>query len=431
MMKPHTAICQRRMKPIVFLRPRKKVIGDASKRTPEAALAALRVNPSDRTQQDIDAIMAIVGKWPDFMKFVHTEQERREVCRRMTCEDYKANQIFFKQGDDPDGWYLMWSGQVSIHIKFPNDVGHSQIPAQTIANLRSAFGQDACFMQVATKRATEEFGSTALTKNDVRNATIYVDEPSIILRVDPHLYRDMVAWFARAQLEKRAVLLSHIPELQFLKEEKESKDLFIRLAENMDQVKFDAGVLIDDNYFKKDDQGISFYVVEEGLVMKQRTVDFTGHVADQSGSSIQVQIPRGRHTVRIGTYRPKTMFPDPALKRFVPYQFTMFVAEPVISWELKVKDLISMLLTVQMQKIQEAFRNEPNDSQVVDIWIEKQRAIKWQEFKKRCVKEARQTVKIEKQVLNGLWPCRTAQIPKPIKEHKLYPALSRRLYANG
>ena len=151
----------------------------------------------------------------------------------------------------------------------------------------------------------------------------------------------------------------------------------------------------------------------------------------QSGSSIQVQIPRGRHTVRIGTYNPRTMFPAPALKRLVPYQFTMFVVEPVISWDLKVRDIESMLLTVQMQKIMEAFRNEPNDSQVVDIWIEKQRAVKWQEFKKRCVKEARLTVKMERQMLNGLWPCRTASIPKPIKEHKLYPALTQRTYANG
>lgn len=427
-MRNRSSMIERRLKPIVFLKPRKKQLGDASKRTPEHALTALRVNPSDRTPQDIDAIMAILGKWNDFTKFVHTEQERREVCRRITCEDYKGNQILFKQGDDPDGWYLVWSGQCSIHIKLPvhDESNHSQIPASTVAALRAAFGPDDCFLQVAVKRATEEFGSTALTKNDVRNATIFVDEPSIILRVDPHLYRDTAAWFARSQLEKKAVLLSHIPELQFLRE---SRELFVRLAENMEQLKLDAGVVIDEKFFGKDENSISFIVVEEGLLVKQRLVDFTGHRVDQSASSIQVQIPRGKHTVRVANFGPKTMFPDPALKKYVPYPFTLYVAEPVIAWQLKVKDLASMLLTVQMQKITDAYRDEPNDDQVVNIWIEKQRAIQWQAFKRKCVKEARQMVKVEKLVQNGQWGQRNPAPPKAIKEHKPFPALSRRVYS--
>jgi inhibitor of KinA sporulation pathway (predicted exonuclease) len=123
------------------------------------------------------------------------------------------------------------------------------------------------------------------------------------------------------------------------------------------------------------------------------------------------------------------MFPDPALKDYVPYPFTLVVSEPVIAYQLKVKDLASMLLTAQMQKIREVFRNEPNDEQVVQIWIEKQQSIQWQGFKQKCVKEARQMVKVEKAVMAGKWAMRTPAKPKPIKDHMEFAPLMRKTYS--
>jgi hypothetical protein len=236
-----------------------------------------------------------------------------------------------------------------------------------------------------------------------------------------------VAWFACSQLERKAVLLSHIAELQFLREH---RDLFSRLAENMEQLKIEAGAVVDDHYFGKDEKAIRFIVVEEGLLAKQRVVDFTGHQNDESlATGISITVPKGKHAVRFRTYRSKTMFPDPALKDFVPYPFALVVTEPVIAYHLKLKDLESMLLTAQLQKIREAFRAEPNDDQVVKLWIQEHQAIQWQTFKQKCVREARQQVKVERAVMNGNWGLRLPAPPKAIKEHEPYGHLSRRLYA--
>jgi hypothetical protein len=197
----------------------------------------------------------------------------------------------------------------------------------------------------------------------------------------------------------------------------------------MEQIKLDAGVVIDETYLGKDDGATSFLVVEEGLLAKMRVVDFTGYKCEPSSTGIEVAVPNGKHAVKVKTYGPKTMFPDPALAEYVPYHFTLYVTEPVIAYQLKVKDLASMLLTAQMQKIREAFRDEPNDTQVINIWIEKQQAIQWQAYKRKCVKEARQMVKVEKEVLSGQWPQRKAARPKAIKDHKGYGSLMRMTYS--
>ncbi|KAH0789333.1 cyclic nucleotide-binding domain containing protein [Histomonas meleagridis] len=420
---------KRRLKPKVILVPRKKKVEEGNKKTLEHAYAALQVKTSERTKQDVDTIMEIVGKWPDFVRFIHTEQERREVCRCMTGEEKKGNTILFKQGDDPDGWYLVFSGLCSVYIMWGDESKHAMIPPAHLSLLRSALGADKNFFCVAKKHPTQEFGSTALTNNDVRNATIIIDEPSYLLRVDPQLYRDTAAWFDRQLLEKKAALLSHIPQFQFLRSLPEQTQIFTRLAENMKEHHFLAGDTIGRETIVE-----GFFVVEEGLLAKQRVVDFSTYKEsnkpnqNDNNFSIPIKIPKGKHSVRVANYGPKTMFPDPNLKDYVPYPFTITVIEPAITFELKLSDLSSLLLTTQIQKIKESIRNEPTDSEVIQMWIQKQQAIQWKLFKHKCVKEARKTIKVEKDISNGMFAVRKSGPPKPIKNRSL-PAFTKKSYA--
>ncbi|OHT07110.1 cyclic nucleotide-binding domain containing protein [Tritrichomonas foetus] len=421
----HTAL-SRRLRPKVILVSRKKMSENQNVPTQDDFIKALNVTPSERTQQDIDTIMAIVGKWGDFQKFIHTEQERREVCRRIAYEKYDVNDIVVKQYDEPDGWYLIYTGKCSIYVTVGSDFGHENIPPSVISTLRNALGQDKCFLNVAQKFPSQEFGSTALTKNDVRNASILCDEPSLILRVDPHLYRDTAAWFARTQLEKKATLLSHIPQLQFLRELPPEDAIFTRLAENMIGQKLEINTVID----PLNPLAEGFIVIEEGLMAKQRSVDFsTFKRRDQQGQiKISVTIPTGKHTVRVVTLGPKMMVPDPGQKEYVSYPFSLVVLEPVQCYILKTSDLSSMLLSTHLEKIKSAFRAEPTDNEVIKMYIDKQEAIHWQLFKKKCVKEAREIVKIEKAIMNGQWAIRKPGIPKRIKDHKSLPPMRRDAY---
>lgn len=418
----------RRVRPKVLLVSKKKYIESKTLPTHEELMRALDVNPSDRTQQDIDTIVQIVGKWKDFQTYVKMDQEKKEVCRRITYDKYDTNDIVIKQGDEPDGWYLILTGTCSIYIIVGGDSGHEAIPPSVLSTLKNGLGQDKCFLCVARKFPCQEFGSTALTNNDKRNATIVADEPSLILRVDPHLYRDTAAWVARAQLEKRAALLSHIPQLQFLRELPPEDKIFTRLGENMKENKLETGTVV--NAQNPIAEGC-FIVIEEGLLAKQRVVDFSIYKSKDMNANqrhLSIALPPGRHAVTVAMHGPKTMFPDPTLKDFVSYPFSMTVIEPASFYLLKVSDMTSMLLNTQIERIKNAVRAEPTDIEVIRMYIDKQEAIQWQLFKKKCVKEARESIKMEKSITNGQWPMRRSGVPKRIKEHKPFPPLKRNEY---
>jgi CRP-like cAMP-binding protein len=224
------------LQPKGFAVPHETHVDEDNEHTREAAIAALKIPPTDRTSQDIDAILAIVGTWQTFNRFFLFDQVRREVCRQMRLESHEANTILFKQGDDPDGWYLVFSGRCSIYIRSHGESFHFQILAHVVTVLRDAFGPEACFCLCAVKGPTQEFGSTALVGESLRNTTVVVDEFSQILRVDHQHYRETTGWFDRVQLEKKISLLSHIPEFQFLRD---SRDIFSRLADNMKELKLE------------------------------------------------------------------------------------------------------------------------------------------------------------------------------------------------
>jgi hypothetical protein len=244
------------------------------------------------------------------------------------------------------------------------------------------------------------------------------------LQVDPKVYRDTVTWYGRAQLERRAALLSHIKEMEILKD---NRDSLLRLAENMEQIKLEPGVLIDRQYFGNQDQDNGlFVVVEEGLLVKHRKVDFgkeTSVVETELG--LTLRIPRGFRNVKVGKYGPKTMFPDPAFATCCPYPFTIVVVEPVSGYILKYRDLVSLLLSAQLQQLVTDFAKEPGDAQVIEEWIQRQSLVQWESFKRKCVKEVRRQVRVERAVMSGEWGFRKTGRPKAIKDFRPQTGIER------
>ena len=270
-----------------------------------------------------------------------------------------------------------------------------------------------------TPVATCEFGSSALKNNDARNATIMTNEPCLILRVDPHLYRDTAAWFARALLEKKANLLSHIPELRFLREMPPESNIFTILADYADTKKVQNGQIID----KNSSISSGFIVVEEGLIAKMRVVDFSllKNTDFLENSNMMVQIPKGRHPVAVEIYGPKSMVPDPSQTEIYEHPFYLVVQEPGTIHDLKLNNLKSTLFSNQIERIQAAFRNEPSDLDVIKLHISRLEAANWKIYKKRCVKESRDLIKMEKSLTSGTWGMRKATVPKPLKEYNPLP----------
>ncbi|OHS98782.1 cyclic nucleotide-binding domain containing protein [Tritrichomonas foetus] len=420
---------RRRLKPRVILVARKNTSNTGQGLTSDVVLDSLRINPADRSSQDIDIILSCIGKWPDFVKKIPSDQERREICRRIECEDYKANSLIFKEGDQPDGWYIVFSGQCTLYSYALTDAFHEQIPPSHLSTLHDLLGHDKCFKFRAKKLPKSEFGSQSLTTNEVRNFTVFCDTSTVILRVDPRIYRCTAIWFAKTQLEKKASLLSQIPQFQFIREQSDDQ-IFSRLAENMVERKYDAGTLIEAGP-DDDEKNHGFLVIEEGLLVRQRLVDFTGYKRSklqQIASEMPIKIPKGKHNVRVETLGPKSMIPHPALNEYIIHPFSIQVLEPTVAYELMTTDLGTFLLNTQIQHIKNVMTDEPDDLEVINQWTSKQESVQWKLYKHKCVKDARKRCKVEKDVNNGQWGIRKAGVPRPIKDHRQYSSLIRKKY---
>jgi len=441
-----------RKKPKVLLYPRKKQFIRSNQATVDNMITALKIPTSERSEQDVDTILSVVGTWPKFTDSVHTEQMRREVCRHMVYEEYQPNTILFKQNDDPNGWFIVVQGNFAVVILVPTDQWMGPIPPLMVSILRNEFGHDKNFRVVANKPPKDEIGSTALIKNQKRNATIFATEPSIVIRIDNQIYRDTAAFFARTQLEKRSNLFSHVSEFHVLFEQgnggEDPLSSFVRLAENTIDINLPAGTIIDLEHtgsitkkinnndksktqdqlnLEQENENKALFIVAEGKLIMYRRIEFPDNQEKQSNDNqkkMTVKVPKGPRLVEIKSLGPRSLFADPRLdEKWILHPFTLKVVEPVLLHKLKISDLMGALRIEKVIGIQEQMRKQPNDQEIMEEWIEKQEQAQWLEFKKQCVKEARRAVKLEKQIMNGTLGMRKAGPPKSIKSHAPFAPL--------
>lgn len=456
-MQNEPSMVKRRLRPRVILVSQKNNNSLNQNLTQEEILSALRVPPSERSKQEIDTILNCVGKWPEFTKVINSDQERREICRRIECEEYRANTLVYKEGDHPDGWYLVFSGMCTFYTYAVNDSYQEQIPPLHLNRLQEYLGKDKFFRYRSKIMPKMGFGSSSLTSNNTRKETVYCDVPTVILRIDPRIFESTIDWCSRSFLEKKANLLAHIPQLQFLLELSD-QDIYLRLAENMVERRFEAGTIIESsfadnilrtssnlnstsqqnsisinksasNFFVYEEHG--FLVIEEGQVSKERLVDFNEFKLTRlqiAAAEMPIRIPKGKHKVSIGKYGPKSMIPHPDMRGYVLHPFSIHVTEPVIAYELMPDDLSTLLLNTQIQQIKKITMDEPDDYEVIMRWKKKQESAQWKVYKKDCVREARKRGKMEKNVTNGQWVMRKAKIPKSLKDIGKYSSLIRKNY---
>ncbi|OHT03886.1 hypothetical protein TRFO_28789 [Tritrichomonas foetus] len=406
-----TSIMSPRRLQRVVMRPRQSV-RQTKRNMYTAALQALYIPPADRTPQMVKAIETCLSTWPDFTHCIHSESERLDVCAEITLQHHSGNTVLFKQGDSPDGWYLVFSGSCSVIINWPDDTYDDQITPERLSVLRFYFGDDSHFRQLAIKGPTQEFGSTALIKSKPRNATIFVNEDSYLLHVDATYYQMSVQWFAKMQMKRRAAFLELIPELKFLEED---RDCFDRLAENLRERTIRKGEVIDKDH--PICQG--FFCINTGSLLKNFVCDFN-HIPKHSDTiklmdGFEVKYPTSIQNVRSKVYGPKEAIQDPSLKELHGQPFTIIALKETVGYELPMSDLYYLVPFKLREKALDLLLAEPTDQELLHVWMENEWKTIWRMYKHQCSKEAREYMKTERRLTTGNVIGRVATTPKPVK----------------
>jgi hypothetical protein len=195
------------------------------------------------------------------------------------------------------------------------------------------------------------------------------------------------------------------------------------MAEIMEEIRLPRGGVIDDTTFRKDDDGLAFVIVEEGVLAQHRVVAFEG---ERPGTASTM--PHGTKDVKIRDYGPRTMFPLPGAGETVSFQFQMVATQPVLAHLLRLDDPASMLLKTQTEKLVQMMRQQPDDEQIKGLWLERQETVLWHTFRKEVMKRARRLVKAEKAIAGGDFGIRKPARPKSIKDHRPYAPIVQKLY---
>jgi hypothetical protein len=154
----------------------------------------------------------------------------------------------------------------------------------------------------------------------------------------------------------------------------------------MERLALDAGAEIAAATF---DGPPFFIVVESGRLSKRRVVDFAGHEgAGVLDSGVAVPLPPGRHAVCARQYRGRSIVPSPALADYAPHPFTLVVEEALTAHKLRLSDLEAVCLRTQLQRIRTSLRTEPDDEQLIRIWVEQKQAMEWEAMKQKSLRTA-------------------------------------------
>lgn len=419
--------------------------------TNDQLIAALKIHCSDRTDIQIDTILQSAGQWPCFMKAIKSEQMRREVCRHAVLEEKEQSSILFKQGDLPNGWFILISGQVCVVQYDTSDAAMMDMSAEMIKKLKEGAG-DHFYRLVTTLGPKSSIGETALIQDKTRNATIYVAQHSYFIRIDSQVYKDTAAFFQKMQLKRRANLFASVKEFKPISEYSYKEDKIQTIAENTDEYSIPSGTVIDKNhcdvismqtYGKKEETDVqktqSIYVIAVGKLELYRNVNFSKYNTTKASDKqklfkevkllkryesdvLKVRRPTGVHSVQVAVLEAGDVFPDPRLAGgWVPYQFSLKAIEPTVVHGIRINDLSAALPISILDKIKENVTNQPTNQEIIESWIEKQKNVQWNAYKKDCVKEARRNAKIQRDVMNNNYGLRKPGIPKSLKEYVVTP----------
>ena len=451
----------RRVKsPRILFIPRISVPLTSRPRVFESCLRSLEINPSDRQKWNIDAIHAVLSTWPSFSSRYKTEKEQREVCRSITSETHPPFTLIYKPGDFSDGWYLVLSGSVCVFEPSENQTPNSNQIANSKKNTiyndqdfnnnnnnnynnlnqdQNTILNENELQNPVYKKAIEQinqhmsqiksfrlkrvcgvhssFGGFDMKKDYPQADAAITTEQTVLLRLDPFLYRMTMQLSYQTELIIRSKYLQTVPELDPLKND-------TLLYDNLSEIITEKELLPGTSLTPDSSLLEGWFIIIDGQLARKRYVDFSrvDRCCDRRTlcvGSIPIPLPEGEKEIITDYIQTNHLSIDPYFSRNLKRPFSLHVLSktPVKIWVLKVSDINELIPHDIRTEIISHILADPPDEEQIKIWIQKEKVRKWNIYKKRCEKEARQYVKADKAQGTAFFE-RTPRAPKSFKEFK-------------
>ena len=148
---------------------------------PEKCKQLLGIDPAVRTEEDANWLVDMLSGHRFFNRL--DPPVVKDMCRTLTLLKLKPGDVLFSEGDSSDSFYIILSGQVSLHTFAGDDdeflsavVNNSSIVDKTLDEDNVRYGKCASFLGVG-----DSFGEKALITNEPLQVTAVAREKTDIM----------------------------------------------------------------------------------------------------------------------------------------------------------------------------------------------------------------------------------------------------------
>lgn len=380
-------------------------------------ISALRNPPSRRTQEDIQIIFRYLLMNEKLLKMLENSERVETAAKEAQYIQLHKGDILFFEGDVPDGWFLVLDGAVDIIIRLfliAEDCFLDTDTTETteFAQLMDQMELDATIdklTRVGTMTEGMFFGQRAYLLDRRRSATIIcATEQCDLIKFSPGLFQQTSSLILAKKIYEECSQLTHaaLPRLR-----EDQLTLICSLSEI---------IKVKENVKITQDKPLGRYliIVKSGTLAQYRVIDFTDlsfRKLDAAFEDLELHFPDGLHPVHTNDLSAGALFADPSLDEMIDQQFIVKTTTDV---ELVLIDLDYFKIVaghIEIEKIKQELKSVLTDQDVIDIWINAEKANLWGKFRKSELKESHKEIKTELQFKNSTLAIRVPKNPKSMK----------------
>lgn len=389
--------------------------------------AALKIEPNQRTPEQLNTIFLSLMLNPKVTHLVETTKEQEELAKHAEYRLLQRGDILFYEGDDSDGWYIMLSGTTDVIIRlflvaedclFDSDTNESLEFAPLMSKMDLDIQHDK-LTRVKVNHAGDVFGYHSYIpepkgKQELegkRAATITCSSEWAEL-----IYFPASLFGEYALIKQRELYHNHIEILKkvFPRLRDDQIEHLALLAELM---KVPTHVTITkDNCF-----GRFIYIIKSGTIARYRVVDFSDlsfRTISAPFESLQLHFPDGMHPVHTDNLVQGSVFVDPSVFMLTDNEFNIKTKSDVVLIALDIDYFKIIVGAFELERVRQEIKSMLSDDQVRKIWVETEKKRLWEKFKSRTSREAKRELRGEHDFKTGDVVARRADIPSSIPGFK-------------
>ncbi|EAY20430.1 hypothetical protein TVAG_110420 [Trichomonas vaginalis G3] len=385
--------------------------------------SALKTDINSRSSDQLQAIFLWLMLNKKVTHLIESTTELEELAKLAEYKILQKNDVLFYEGDDSEGWYVMFTGTTDVIIRlflvaedclFDSDETDSTEFAPLMSKMDLDIQHDK-LQRVKVNVAGDVFAYHSYIPDETGKSEIDGKRHATIVCSSD--YAELV-YFPTSSFEKYALI--------------KQKDLYQKHCENLkrvfprirdDQVEHLSllsevmNIPAHTTITSEKCFGRYIYIIKSGTIARYRVVDFSDlsfRTISAPFETLQLHFPDGMHPVHTDNLVEGSVFLDPSVHTLTGNEFNIKTKTDVVLIALDIDYFKIIVGTFELERVRQEIKSTLTDDQVRKIWVDSEKKRLWEKFKTRTAGEAKREIKGENDFKTGYVVARKADCPSAL-----------------